>query len=308
VEGFSSEGSPGVTMFGLTMDEGAAILGEATVQRDGSWLADVPPYIPIHLQPIDKFGMTVRNQRLWMQGMPGESRVCGGCHESRTGDNTLGINQNLTLAASRGPENFVTPVADRVEYPWLRPAGADIGTQPATERFPQELLSAKCASCHNGTQNGSKPQQFYTLTQTSQTMGAMTTYQIPWLDLSDTPITVVYDRQVHAWPASYVSIFYPAGMMMSPNTTIMGEVPPMWGVPESARQSVLIEKLNVKAPDGTFAWDAATHPLHPEDVGVTLTDNERQMLIRVMDLGGQYYARQGSTFTSNPTDPVAGSK
>jgi hypothetical protein len=308
VEGFSSEGVPGVTMFGLTMDEGAAILGEANIQGDGSWLANVPPYVPIHLQPIDKFGMAVRNQRLWIQAMPGESRVCGGCHESRTGDNTLGINQNLSLAGSRGPENLVTPVADRVEYPWLRPAGApDVAGRPATERYPQELLTAKCAGCHNATQNGSKAQEFYTLTQTSQLTGAMTTYQIPWLDLTDTPITVYYDRQVKPWPASYVSIFYPATLDMMANASLTGNKPPNWGIPESARQSVLIEKLNIKS--GTdYAWDPSTHPLHPEDVGVTLTDNERQMLIRVMDLGGQYYARQGSAFTPNPTDPTAASK
>ncbi|MBC7017916.1 hypothetical protein G6O44_24660, partial [Salmonella enterica subsp. enterica serovar Enteritidis] len=43
IEGFSSEAAKGVTMFGLTMDEGAAILGEAPVYADGSWLADIPP-------------------------------------------------------------------------------------------------------------------------------------------------------------------------------------------------------------------------------------------------------------------------
>ena len=50
VEGFSSESVPGVTMFGLTMDEGAAVLGEAQVFGDGSWLARVPARIPIHLR------------------------------------------------------------------------------------------------------------------------------------------------------------------------------------------------------------------------------------------------------------------
>jgi len=50
------------------------------------------------------------------------------------------------------------------------------------------------------------------------------------------------------------------------------------------------------APDGTYAWDKATHPPHPEDVGVALTAAEKdklvQSLIKVMDLGGQYYSRQ----------------
>jgi hypothetical protein len=85
---------------------------------------------------------------------------------------------------------------------------------------------------------------------------------------------------------------------------IVGTVPPPWGVPESARDSVLIEKLNLRASDGSYAWDPATHPSHPEDVGTSLTDEERAMLVRVMDLGGQYYARQGSDFTPYAADPM----
>src|SRR5207249_953914 len=57
IEGFSSEAAKGVTMFGLTMFEGAAVLGEAPVFADGSWLADIPSYLPVHLQPIDQYGL-----------------------------------------------------------------------------------------------------------------------------------------------------------------------------------------------------------------------------------------------------------
>ena len=85
IEGFSSESAKGVSMFGLTMHEGAAVVGETAVYPDGSWLANIPPYIPVHLQPIDKFGMSIRSQGLWIQGVPGEDRRCVGCHESRTG-------------------------------------------------------------------------------------------------------------------------------------------------------------------------------------------------------------------------------
>ncbi len=84
IEGFSSEAAKGVTMFGLTMFEGAAVLGEAPVFADGSWLANIPPYLPVHLQPIDKFGLAIRTQSLWIQGMPSDDRRCVGCHESRT--------------------------------------------------------------------------------------------------------------------------------------------------------------------------------------------------------------------------------
>jgi hypothetical protein len=301
IEGFSSEAAPGVTMFGLTMDEGAAVLGEATVYGDGSWLANVPPYVPIHLQPVDKWGLSIRNQRLWVQGMPGESRVCGGCHESRTGDNDLGINQNLTVAAGQGPQNFVKPVAERQEYPWH-------GAPPGVSTV-QQVLTAKCATCHNDTQNGTKMQTFYTVGRTDMTTGMMTEYRIPYLSLSATPIEVYYDREVHTWASSYVSIFYPASLAMEMDgLTVTGEIPPRWGVPESARESVLIEKLNIKAPDGSFAWDPQTHPSHPEDVGVTLTDEERQMLIRVMDLGGQYYARKNTGYAPYTADPISRNK
>jgi hypothetical protein len=261
------------------------VLGEAPVYGDGSWLANVPPYIPMHLQPIDKFGMSIRNQRLWIQGMPGESRVCGGCHENRTGDNGLGINQNPTAASTKPPEVFdKTPVAMRQEFPW------DTVVQ-------QKIKAAKCDTCHNDTMNGSKPQTFYSLTSTDRTTGAMSTYQIPYLSFSETPLTVVYDRKTNTWMTSYVSVMYPATLsMMMDMITVTGTVPPPWGVPEAARESVLVEKLNPRAADGTYAWDVTSHPPHPEDVGVALTVDEKKALvdtfIKVFDLGGQYYSRQ----------------
>jgi hypothetical protein len=67
----------------------------------------------------------------------------------------------------------------------------------------------------------------------------------------------------------------------------------------------MIAHLNVKAADGTTAFPTSTRPMHPENVGVTLTDAERQALIRSIDLGGQYYARQNTQFKPNSNDPVA---
>jgi hypothetical protein len=280
-------------MFGRTMDEGAAILGEVNVHNDGSWLAEIPPYVPVHLQPIDKFGMSVRNQRLWIQGMPGESRVCGGCHESRTGYNLPGAGQNPTAASTIGPQNFFASVQDRMAIPATITTGnATVGEYPWDKRI-QPLLDAKCASCHNGTTNGNKPQEYYTFSHTAAGATMPMMYPIPRLDLSSTEVTAYYDRKVQKWPASYVSIFFPAtiSMSMGMGGSVQGNVPPSWGVPEAARESVLIEKLNVQAADGSYAWDIATHPMHPEDVNVTLTPDERALLIRSMDLGGQFYSR-----------------
>jgi hypothetical protein len=296
IEGFSTEAAKGVMMFGLTMHEGAAVLGEAKVYSDGSWLASIPPYLPVHLQPIDKFGLAIRSQGLWIQGMPGEDRRCVGCHESRTGQGVPAFGQNPTHAEQAQPDNFMIPIADRVqngEYGW------NTRVQP--------VLTAKCASCHNSTTNGNGPQTFYQMTQTDPVSGATTTYQIPRFDMSETPVTVYYDRRVATYPASYVSIFFPASLEMGMKTTVTGTVPPKWGVPGNARGSALIAKINVKAPDGAMAYTTAQHP---EDVASAqaLTDDERQMLIRVMDLGGQYYARQNTQFAPFANDPTSGVK
>jgi hypothetical protein len=281
IEGFSSEAIAGAPMFGLTMFEGAAVLGEAPIFQDGSWLADVPPYIPIHLQPIDKYGLAIRNQRLWINGVPGEDLRCIGCHESRTGQGLPAVGQNPTIAEQHGAQTFTEAIALRTEYPW------NLKVQP--------ILNQSCTSCHN-----SSTTSYYSLTRTDPVTGGVMTYRIPTLDLTDAPVTVYYDKRVVTWPASYVSIFYPATIsMMGGNgamgITVTGKLPPNYGVPGSARASYLTQYVNLQAPDGTWAWSKAPHP---EDVGRPVLGNDQRRTIAVypMDLGGQYYARQNSGF------------
>jgi hypothetical protein len=311
IEGFSSEAATGATMFGLTMAEGASLIGEAKVEADGSWLASVPPYIPMHLQAVDEFELAIRNETTWIQGMPGEDRVCGGCHEDRTKPSLPG-GQGITNARGRGPEDFMVPVLDRIEYPWAA------ANDPANPNQIQTLLNAKCVSCHNETKNGNGAQEFYTVAAMNVTTGASSSYMIPRLDLSDRPITVTYDRQTRAWPASYVSIFYPAAMEMEmEKLEISGTVPPKWGVPSDARHSALIEKLNITSSlDGeTYAWPLGEAFVTGAIAGGTRTDHaamagltreETQMLIRAFDMGGQYFARQNTGFVPFNNDPVAG--
>jgi hypothetical protein len=81
---------------------------------------------------------------------------------------------------------------------------------------------------------------------------------------------------------------------MMGESQVVGDVPdPPWVIPGSARQSRLIQKINATPVDdragSEWAWST---PPHPEDVGVTLTPEERQTLIRMADLGGQYYSRR----------------
>jgi len=52
-------------------------------------------------------------------------------------------------------------------------------------------------------------------------------------------------------------------------------VPPLWASPPTLALGAHRE-INVVAADGSTAWPVSTHPLHPEDVGVTLTAEERR--------------------------------
>lgn len=315
IEGFSTEGAPNHTMFGLTMAEGAAILGEAKVEADGSWLADLPPYVPIHLQPIDEFDLSIRSQTTWIQGMPGESRVCGGCHEDRNRPN-LPSGQALSIASGRGAENFMLPVESRTEYPW-----AEANTVGKPNEI-QALLNRRCVSCHNSMTNGDKPQEFYSVAMANPLGGIAKDYPIARMDLTDTPVTVYYDRQIASWPASYVSLFYPAALAMamgSGKTEVKGHVPPKWAIPSDARNSLLIEKLNVTSARAAskYAWPLGQPFSDPDVAGGVRTDHaqlaqltrdELVMLIRVIDLGGQYYGRQNTKFAASlDADPVAAS-
>jgi hypothetical protein len=278
VEGFSSEiGS--VRMFGLTMHEGAAILGETPVYNDGSWRAAVPAYLPYHLQPLDEYGVAIRNQMLWIQAMPGESRECGGCHSDRS-ESVLprsGLPTTLAQAAGADMTTF-RPIADRMELPW---AGAP------SRRTMQDMFNENCISCHDGGASDPYASRNY-MVEVETMDGEMLAYTIPYLRLTDEPIEVYYENEVRAYPASYVTLLYPSAMMG--DMTIVGEAPPQWVVPGSARHSRLVEVVNAESEvtPGEFSW---TTPAHPEDLGVELSREDRMMMIRMSDLGGQYYSR-----------------
>jgi len=100
--------------------------------------------------------------------------------------------------------------------------------------------------------------------------------------------------------------------------TVTGKVPPKWAIPSDARNSLLIEKLNVtsiKNPS-TYAWPLGEAFSDADVAGGTRTDHakvagltrdELVKLIRTIDMGGQYYARQNSDFKPfGDGDPVGG--
>ncbi len=278
IEGFSAEiGSVG--QFGLTMHDGAAIMGETPVYADGSWRAALPPYLPYHLQPIDRYGMSIRNQLLWIQAMPGETRNCGGCHASRS-ETVQPRMGPTTLAQQVGPDmdTFKT-IPERIELPWY---GA------ASRENIQDVLDRNCVSCHDGGASDPYAGRSYTVNVTTMD-GQMLTYQIPYLNLSDTPTETYYERETVTYPASYVSLLYPSSMMGDAMAT--GDVPPEWIIPGFARRSRMVEVMNMTAEGDDSDIAFASGPMHPEDQGVTVSREDRLTLIRAADLGGQYYTR-----------------
>mgnify|MGYP001575601814 FL=1 len=74
----------------FTIDPGSAstgssghLLGEASVERDGSFFLEVPATTPLRLQTLDADGSTLREMKSWFWVMPMERRGCIGCHEDR---------------------------------------------------------------------------------------------------------------------------------------------------------------------------------------------------------------------------------
>ncbi len=280
IEGFSSEIGP-VRRFGLTAHEGAAIVGEARVLDDGSWEARVPAMLPYHLQPLDRFGMSIRNQLLWIRAHKGEQRRCGGCHAPRT-EQVLPRRGPTTLAQQAGAEDFLKPVEERLELPW-------IGS--TTARNIQDLFDDKCVSCHDGGPSDPFRDRTYTVAFESQDGEMLGEVEMPYLRLTSEPAPIYQMDSAERYPMSYTTLMLAAGMMGESRGDVMGDAPPVFIYPGAARQSLLVRKLNVNAEDDPNEWAWSDMP-HPEDVGVTLTREERMMLVRMADLGAQFWSRR----------------
>jgi len=60
-----------------------AILGDATVYKDGSALFEVPARTPVYFQALNEKSQAVQTMRSWSTLMPGETFACVGCHEDK---------------------------------------------------------------------------------------------------------------------------------------------------------------------------------------------------------------------------------
>jgi hypothetical protein len=280
MEGFSSEeGFP--DMFGLTEFDGQSRYGEVPINPDGSFAAKVPANVPVHMQLIDKFAMSLANEPVWISGRAGEQRVCGGCHEDRS-KNTV-ISPGTTEAAVRAAVDLDVPRKDRLSmdfsYDKVRGVPWDKALQP--------IFNAKCISCHNGTP-GAANRSYTVVDKTLMTMQTFT------FDLRDQKIPLmVGENMSYDFPASYISLVGLGMELGENNVEIMGDYKPFIA-PGSAAESDVIKKLN---PPQRFPMATDVHafpgPQHPADVGGTaLTPDEYYLLILNIDMGAQFYFRE----------------
>jgi hypothetical protein len=78
-------------------------LGEAPVEKDGSFYVEVSANQPVRFELLDANGKTLVSERSWIWTRPGEQRGCPGCH----GDKALAPENRWPLTLKR----FDTPTA-----------------------------------------------------------------------------------------------------------------------------------------------------------------------------------------------------
>jgi hypothetical protein len=144
---------------GNTNFEKQRVIGYAPVRSDGSFSIEVPANRSLHLQTLDETGMMLVNQLTWIQVMPGERRLCTGCHDSHDRDRII---NDLQVQPTREVFNKAsgTTYESGFHNASLVTAHAAARTdtvdffdraRPTRANTVQAVFDAHCVSCHGGT-------------------------------------------------------------------------------------------------------------------------------------------------------------
>jgi hypothetical protein len=289
-EGFSSEeGAP--MDFGTREQEGHALLGIAPLHPDGSWAAVTPANVPIHVQMIDRFGLAQVTEPVWTSGRAGESRFCGGCHESRTG-NTL-IQPGITQAVASGPVEMMHNVRRdlRQSTQFTRDGAIGVPWDTAVQGVFDRNGCAN-AGCHDGTLNGAN----WGVTLTEDATGMSVDFIF---DLSGEPVNITLgELMITGYTKSYISM---AGFMMEDLEEAGISLTPMPGsppfrpgmVPEfEYRNSPTAAKVNPVQQYPTQDVSVRAFPGAPDAAHGGLTANDHYILGLAGDAGLNFISRE----------------
>ncbi len=110
------------------------VLGEATVQEDGSAMFEVPARRPVYFQAVDAKGEVVQTMRSWTTLQPGEKFSCTGCHESK--NSAPARYSGRSLAMKQGVEKL---------KPFLRRPVHGF----SFNKDVQPIMDRNCTRCHD---------------------------------------------------------------------------------------------------------------------------------------------------------------
>ena len=286
MEGYSSEeGFP--EMFGNVEQEGHIKLGIAPLADDNSWAAVVPANVPVHLQAIDRFGMARGTEPVWTSGRPGEARICGGCHESRS--STTLVQPGLLHAVVQGPVNAMSdvPRANRQSTTYtrdqVRGVPWDLAIQPI-------FNNNGCVTCHNGVPGPANP----TFTLIDNATGQMATFTF---DLSGAPMSLsIGGFMIDGFSKSYTSMVG-FNMEILDDADITVVAPPGWTPPMMALNyygSRLRDIMNPVQQYPTQNTSIRYDPSRGDHQGVALSADEHLLLIMAADMGANWYSRENN--------------
>jgi hypothetical protein len=79
----ASTATPAIRSARLRVTGIQGLLGEVTLEADGSFHLELPADVPVRLHTLDEAGRVVRGPSAWIWVRPNERRGCIGCHENR---------------------------------------------------------------------------------------------------------------------------------------------------------------------------------------------------------------------------------
>jgi hypothetical protein len=108
------------------------VIGEVTVEKDGSAMFEVPARTPVYFQLIDSAGYVAQTMRSWSTLQPGETFSCVGCHEDKNESVPMA---NKSLAMAKGVQQLQS--------------FHNIKEGFSFRKHVQPILNKNCISCHN---------------------------------------------------------------------------------------------------------------------------------------------------------------